>query len=170
MARLRKIEIKNFWGIQLLEWQPSNGINCLIGHGDIGKSKLLDAIDLCIGARRSITFCDTDFYQLNVENTISITVTVGTLSDEIKNIDNYGAYLRWFYDLTDDIEDELGDGLETVLSINLSVEADLESIWCLLSDRTQAQGLSRNLSWADCEPHCRVHAGHPVQFLPQRFD
>lgn len=149
MARLRKIEIKNFRGIQSLEWQPSNGINCLIGHGDSGKSTVLDAIDLCIGARRSVTFCDTDFYQLDVENPISITVTVGSLSDDLKNIDTYGAYLRGFCDLTGDIEDEPGDGLETVLSINLNVGADLEPVWCLLSDRAQAQGLSRNLSWAD---------------------
>ena len=149
MARLRKIEIKNFRGIQSLEWQPSNGINCLIGHGDSGKSTLLDAIDLCIGARRSVAFCDTDFYQLNVENPISITVTIGNLSDDLKNIDAYGAYLRGFCDLIGEIEDEPGDGLETVLSINLSVGADLEPIWCILSDRAQAQGLSRNLSWAD---------------------
>jgi energy-coupling factor transporter ATP-binding protein EcfA2 len=149
MARLRKIEIKNFRGIQSLEWQPSNGINCLIGHGDSGKSTLLDAIDLCIEARRSVTFCDIDFYQLNVENPISITVTVGNLSDDLKNIDTYGDYLRGFCDLIGNIEDEPGDGLETVLSINLSVGSDLEPAWCLLSDRAQAQGLSRNLSWAD---------------------
>ena len=29
---------------------PAPGINCLIGPGDIGKSTLLDAIDLCMGA------------------------------------------------------------------------------------------------------------------------
>jgi hypothetical protein len=149
MARIRAITIRNFRGIKLLNWYPSNGINCLIGHGDSGKSTLLDAIDLCIGARRSVTFCDTDFHQLKVEDPISITVTVGNLSDDLKNIDSYGAYLRGFCDLIGNIEDEPGDGLETVLSINLSVEADLEPVWCLVSDRAQAQGLSRNLNWAD---------------------
>ncbi len=149
MARIRKVKIENFRGIQSLDWQPSNGINCLIGHGDSGKSTLLDAIDLCIGARRSIIFCDTDFYQLNVENPISITVTIGDLSDNLKNIDTYGAHLRGFCDLTGNIEDEPSDGLETVLSVNLSVGADLEPVWCLISDRAQAQGLSRNLGWAD---------------------
>lgn len=149
MARIKKIEVRNFRGIQCFEWCPSNGINCLIGHGDSGKSTLLDAIDLCIGARRSVVFCDADFYQLNVGSPISITVTVGNLSDDLKNIDTYGAYLRGFCDLIGNIEDEPGDGLETVLSINLSVGADLEPVWCLVSDRAQAQGISRNLSWAD---------------------
>lgn len=149
MARIRKIEIHNFRGIKSLDWYPSNGLNCLIGHGDSGKSTLLDAIDICIGAKRSITFFDTDFYHLNVENPISITITIGNLTDELKNLDTYGAYLRGFRDLICDIEDEPGDGLETVLSINLTVGADLEPVWRLISDRAAAQGLSRNLSWAD---------------------
>lgn len=50
MARIRKIEIANFRGIQQLVWCPSPGINCLIGTGDSGKSTVLDAIDLCLGA------------------------------------------------------------------------------------------------------------------------
>ncbi|HAU0791183.1 TPA: AAA family ATPase [Legionella pneumophila] len=149
MARIRKIEVNNFKGIKSLIWQPSNGINCLIGHGDSGKSTLLDAVDLCIGARRSVTFCDTDFYQLNVEQSISITVTIGNLSDSLKNIDIYGAYLRGFCKEKGHVEDEPGNGLETVLSINLSVGSDLEPVWSLLSERAQSQGLSRNLTWND---------------------
>lgn len=149
VARIRKIEIHNFRGIKSLEWYPSNGVNCLIGHGDSGKSTLLDAIDICIGARRSINFCDTDFYKLDVENPINITITIGSLSDGLKNIDTYGAYLRGFCNKNGSIEDEPGNGLETVLSVNLSVGADLEPIWSLLSDRAKEQGLSRNLSWAD---------------------
>ncbi len=149
MARIRKLEIKNFRGIQALEWNPSNGINCLIGHGDSGKSTLLDAIDFCIGAKRSIAFSDTDFYQLNVDNPISITVTIGSLDDKLKNMEVYGNYLRGFCNQNGNIEDEPGDKLETVLSINLRVGADLEPEWSLLSKRAQAQGLSRNLNWAD---------------------
>ena len=149
MARIRKIEIQNFRGIKSLEWYPSNGINCLIGHGDSGKSTLLDAIDMCIGARRNINFYDTDFYNLDVENPISITVTLGSLSDDLKNIDTYGDYLRGFDSKNKNIEDEPRRGLETILSVNLSVGADLDPVWSLLSDRAQARGLSRNLNWAD---------------------
>ena len=149
MARIRKIEIQNFRGIKSLEWYPSNGINCLIGHGDSGKSTLLDAIDMCIGARRNISFYDTDFYNLDVENPISITIILGSLSDDLKNIDTYGDYLRGFDSKNKNIEDEPRTGLETVLSVNLSVGADLDPIWSLLSERAQARGLSSNLKWAD---------------------
>ena len=149
MARIRKIEIQNFRGIKSLEWYPSNGINCLIGHGDSGKSTLLDAIDMCIGARRNISFYDTDFYNLDVENPISITIILGSLSDDLKNIDTYGDYLRGFDSKNKNIDDEPRTGLETILSVNLSVGADLDPVWSLLSDRAQARGLSRNLNWAD---------------------
>ena len=68
MARIRKIEIANFRGIQSLAWQPAPGINCLIGPGDSGKSTVLDAIDFCLGATRNIQFSDADFFNLDVKH------------------------------------------------------------------------------------------------------
>ena len=106
MARIRKIEISNFRGIQKLVWYPSPGISCLIGPGDSGKSTILDAIDLCIGARRNVKFTDADFYRLNVETPITIAVTIGELEDSLKSIDAYGLYLRGFDKTTGDVEDE----------------------------------------------------------------
>lgn len=50
MARVRAVEIGNFRGIEELIWYPAAGITCLIGPGDSGKSSILDAIDLCLGA------------------------------------------------------------------------------------------------------------------------
>jgi predicted ATP-dependent endonuclease of OLD family len=37
-AQIRQIEIKNFRDIGLLTWDPSLGINCLVGPDDTGKS------------------------------------------------------------------------------------------------------------------------------------
>ena len=48
MARIRRLEIRNFRSIQVLDWYPSAGIKCLVGPGDGGKSTTLDAIDLCV--------------------------------------------------------------------------------------------------------------------------
>lgn len=94
MARIRQIEVKNFRSISSLVWHPRPGINCLVGPGDSGKSTILDAIDLCLGARRAAQFSDSDFHQLNVEEPISISVTVGELSDALKSMDAYGLYPR----------------------------------------------------------------------------
>jgi putative ATP-dependent endonuclease of the OLD family len=149
MARIRKVEIDNFRGIRSLVWLPSPGLNCLIGPGDSGKSTILDAIDLCLGARRSIQFTDADFHELNVDDPISIIVTIGVLDKALKNIETYGQFLRGFNDTNGEIEDEPENGLETVLCLQLRVESDLEPVWTLVSDRAKAQNANRNLTWGE---------------------
>ena len=149
MARIRNVEIRNFRGIECLSWFPSEGINCLIGAGDSGKSTLIEAIFYCLGARRSIRFSDADFHRLKVDEEISIAVTIGDLQDQLKNLEAYGDYLRGFDSATNEIDDEPMAGLETVLTLRLTVGNDLEPSWSLISDRAQAQGQTRNISWAD---------------------
>lgn len=149
MARIRKIEIRNFRGVQRIDWLTSTGINCLIGPGDSGKSTLLDAIDLCIGARRNPQFTDADFFRLNVEEPVSIAVTIGELEDSLKSLDAYGHYVRGFDKTTGKIEDEPEADLETVLTVQLTVGSDLDPAWTLVSERAAAMSQTRNLSWGD---------------------
>jgi len=149
MPRVRKVEIKHFRGIRELTWCPAGGINCLVGPGDSGKSSILDAIDLCLGARRNIQLTDVDFHRLDVETPISISVTLGELDDELKNLEAYGMFVRGFDALSGKIEDEPEKDDETVLTVRLIVASDLEPSWSLVSERAEAQGLARNLSWGD---------------------
>lgn len=149
MARIRKIEIRNFRSIGRLEWFPLAGINCLIGPGDSGKSTILDAIDFCLGARRNLAFCDDDFHRLQLDQPIQISVTLGELDNHLRSIEAYGLYLRGFDFQSGAIEEEPGSGLDTVLTVELTVGDDLEPQWRLVSDRAAALGQSRSLSWAD---------------------
>jgi predicted ATPase len=147
--RIRKIEISNFRCIQSFTWRPSPGLNCLIGPGDSGKSTVLDAIDLCLGARRVVQFSDADFHNLDVTKPISIVLTIGELDDSLKNMDAYGIFLRGFNSVTGEIEDDPGKGLETILTLSLTVGNDLDAVWALISDGAAAAGTTRSLSWAD---------------------
>jgi putative ATP-dependent endonuclease of OLD family len=149
VARIRKLEIARFRGIRNLEWLPAAGINCLIGCGDSGKSTILDAIDLCLGARRAWQFTDADFNDMDVADPFEIALTVGDLDDAIKNLDSYGLFLRGFNPMTGEIEDEPERDLETVVTLKLVVGSDLEPQWSLYSDRSRAQDVNRNLSWTD---------------------
>ena len=149
MARARKIEIRNFRAIQSLDWFPAQGINCLIGPGDTGKSTVLDAIDLCLGARRTLSFCDDDFHLLDSSQPITIAVTLGELCANLRSLDRYGLFLRGFDPKTGSIESEPSRDLETVLTLELSVGTDLEPQWRLVSERAEAQDLTRGLGWAD---------------------
>jgi putative ATP-dependent endonuclease of OLD family len=96
MAIIRHLKIENFRSVRETEWCPRAGLNCLIGPGDSGKSTLLDAIDFALGARRSVSFTDADFYQMDTSNPITINVTLGELDDELKSLDGYGYFLRGF--------------------------------------------------------------------------
>jgi putative ATP-dependent endonuclease of the OLD family len=149
MARIRKIEIANFRGIQRLDWCPAPGINCLIGPGDSGKSTVLDAIDLCLGARRNVQFSDADFFRLDIASPISITLTLSDLDDAMKTLESFGAFLRGFHATTGIVEDEPTVGAEIVLCLNLTVASDLEPSWTLISERAAQQGIVRTLAWKD---------------------
>lgn len=149
MARIRKIEIANFRSIQRLTWCPAPGINCLIGPGDSGKSTVLDAIDLCLGARRNVQFSDADFFDLDITNPISITLTLGDLDDAMRTLEGFGTFLRGFHPITGIVEDEPTVGAEVVLCLNLTVASDLEPSWTLVSERAAQQGIVKTLAWKD---------------------
>ncbi len=149
MAVVRRVEIRNFRSIKSLDWWPAEGMNCLIGAGDAGKSSVLDAIDFCLSARRSLAISDADFHNLDVDQDISITLVLGRLDDNLKNYEAYGDFLSGLRHADRVIEDEPAHGLETVLRLNLSVSGDLEPRWRLLSKRAEDKGLDRGLNWAD---------------------
>ena len=149
MARIRRLEIRNFRSIQSMDWVPSAGVNCLIGPGDSGKSTILDAIDLCLGARRTAAFGDMDFFSMNVDTPITISATLGELPASLMDIDVYGEFLRGFNLTTGLVEDEPGVGLESVITLRLQVAADLEPSWSLFSTRAEQQQLERTLPWKE---------------------
>jgi putative ATP-dependent endonuclease of OLD family len=149
MVRIRKVEILNFRSIRSLIWRPSPGLNCLVGPGDSAKTTILDAIDLCLGARRNVAFSDTDFFNLDVTQSIQITLILGQLPDSLKDLDNYGIYLQALDANTGVLQDEPAQGFDTVLCLRLMVGSDLEPNWSLVSQRAQALGHERNIAWKD---------------------
>lgn len=146
--RVRHLEIRNFRGIKELSWFPAPGINCLIGRGDVGKSTVLDALDMLLGARRNVSFTDADFHALVVDDPIEITATMGELDADLKSLEAYGHYLRGFDAVTDTIHDEPTTGCEVVLTVRLTVGSDLEPLWTLHSER-RVDELPRYLTWKD---------------------
>ena len=151
MSLIRHIGIRNFRGIQSLDWYPTEGVNCIIGPGDSGKSSILDAIDFCLGARRNISFTDADFHNSNVDNPIEIYVTLGCLSDELLSIERYGSFLRSYNLTTQKFYDEPQVGTETVITVRLVVDKGLDPDWGLYSNRAAQEGLEKRLPWSHRE-------------------
>lgn len=151
MPKIRCVHSKNFRALREFVWHPSPGFNCIIGPGDIGKSTILDIIDIALGARKSYSFNDADFFQSNTGDPIEIWLTLGDLPDELKNIDTYGRFLRGYNVETHEIHDEPKDGDETVITIKVKVTGDLDADWRLYSARAEADGYERRLIWSHRE-------------------
>jgi putative ATP-dependent endonuclease of the OLD family len=133
--RVVLIEIRNFRGIKELAWTPSPKINCLIGPGDSTKTTILDAIELALTPRSYIFADDSDFYDLAVDQTIEITLTLAGLPAEFVTEDGYGLLLRGWDPAKAKLYDESGKGLEEALSIRLAIDKTLEARWSIYNDR-----------------------------------
>jgi recombinational DNA repair ATPase RecF len=110
--RIVHIDIENYRGIRALSWSPSPSINCLIGPGDSTKTTILDAIELALNPRSYAFADDSDFFDLDTDKTIKITVTLSGLPAQFISDDLYGLHLRGWNGETFLIHDEPGEGLE----------------------------------------------------------
>lgn len=134
--KIRHLKIQNFRGVKQLEWSlPAGDIFCLIGKGDSSKSTILEAIRYAFYPQWNLALSDSDFYQCKVENSIVIDVTIGDLVEEFCSINKYGNYLRGWDAAALMLTDEPDDHLETVLTVRLTVEKDLEPKWLAVCAR-----------------------------------
>lgn len=134
--KIRKLIIKNFRGIKQLDWcLPNGNIFCLIGKGDSSKSTILEAIRYAFFPQWNLSLNDSDFYQCNTDTPTVVEVTLGDLTDEFRALNKYGQYLRGWDASTLALSDEPDDHLETVLTVRLTIEKDLEPKWRVVCDR-----------------------------------
>jgi len=143
--KIRYIAIKNFRGIKELDWKVTGDFICFIGAGDSTKSTILDAIECALTPRWNYVFEDTDFFNLDVTQPISINVTIGQLPDVFVSEQKYGLFLRG-WNPQSDMHDEPEDGDESVITISLQVEKDLEPKWLIVNNRLQDE---KRISSAD---------------------
>lgn len=136
MARIYKLDIKNFRGIKEFSYTFGDlNLICLVGRGDSGKSSVLSAILYVLYPNWNLSFYDTDFYNCDIEHPIEIEATLVGVPDELLREDKYGLYIRGIDKKTNAIKDELEDGYEKALTVRLKVEKDLEPKWHIINSR-----------------------------------
>lgn len=124
--KIRKIVIRNFRGIKLLDWNvPDERIVCLIGKGDSAKTTILEGIRCIFHPQWNLSFNDSDFHLCNVNDPIDITVVFGEIPNEFLSIQKYGGLLQGWDAAKSKLNDEPEDNDEIVLSANLTVGRDL---------------------------------------------
>lgn len=136
--KIKHIAIKNFRGIKELDWKVTGDFICFIGSGDSTKSTILDAIECVLTPRWNYVFEDTDFFNLDVTQPISINATIGQLPDVLVSEMKYGLFLRG-WNPQSSMHDEPEDGDELVITISLQVAKDLEPKWLVVNNRLQEE-------------------------------
>src|SRR5258706_14576513 len=87
-------ELDNLRRIKTLRWAPAARVNCLIGPGDSTKTTVLDAIELALNPRSYQFADDSDFYDLDSDKPIKVTVTLAGIPADFKADDRYWVHLR----------------------------------------------------------------------------
>lgn len=145
--QIRHLKVSNFRGIKCLDWHLEGNVLCLVGPGDSTKTTILDAIECALVPRNMLTFSDTDFFQGNVQEPITILVTVGELPEDLLLEDKFGTYQRG-YRAGQPIFDDPEDGWEPVLTVRLQVDKNLEPAWHVVKDSNPEP---KPISWRDRE-------------------
>jgi putative ATP-dependent endonuclease of OLD family len=65
-ARIRKLTIQRFRGIQILTWLPSDGMNVILGGGDMGKTTVLEAINLLLLPSNTAVISEADYWNRDI--------------------------------------------------------------------------------------------------------
>ncbi len=137
--RIVFIEIQNYRGIKKLDWAPTAYVNCLIGPGDSTKTTILDAIELALNPRSYMFADDSDFFDLDVENPIIVTITLANLPSGFKSDNRYGMHLRGWNAQDSTVEDEPNENLEDALSVRVTIDQSLEARWSIFNDRIEKE-------------------------------
>lgn len=67
-AEIKRLHIRSFRGIQEMVWQPTAGLNLLLGGGNVGKTTLLEAVGLLLSPTTSYTVVDSDYFARRIED------------------------------------------------------------------------------------------------------
>jgi len=179
MAILHSISIKNFRGIEKFEQRFENGLTCIIGRGDSGKSTVLDAITYVLSSRWNISFYDSDFYGCKIDTPIEIEATLKKLPESL--LARFKMYVRGIRNGTiiDDMEIDDALDAEHAISIRLTVTKELEPKWEVVSYRGQDPA---NISATEraklntftisdySDKHFSLNKGNPLYTLHQRLE
>ena len=94
-ATIRKLEIRRFRGIEALDWCPADGMNLILGGGDVGKSTILEAISLLLNSSNATTVAETDYWRRDATTEFSVTATLSL--PNATEISNHSVF-NWPWD------------------------------------------------------------------------
>lgn len=60
---IRRLTVRHFRGLEVFDWNPSAGVNVILGGGDVGKTTVLEAIGLLFSPTNAAVISEADYYR-----------------------------------------------------------------------------------------------------------
>ena len=138
------LKIEHFRGIENLSWHPSQGVNVILGGGDVGKTTILEAIGLLLSPSNPSTLLDTDYRARNIDAGFAIEAVL-RLPNESGINDQTKPSWPWIWNGTEvlvpGIDEDESQG-EPVYRLRVRGTSDLE----LMYEIVQPDGNTDHLS------------------------
>lgn len=95
-AVIRKLTVSRFRGLEALEWRPAEGMNLILGGGDIGKTTILEAVSLLLSPTNAAVISEFDYWQRDTDSEFSIEAVMAMPDDaEINTQKNLNWPWHW---------------------------------------------------------------------------
>lgn len=146
-AIIRKLSVRRFRGLEMLDWRPGPTMNLILGGGDVGKTTLLDAVGLLLSASNAATVSEVDYWRR--DNSVEFSIEAVISLPEGVDPNNFSVLLMpWEWDGADAVlPADPGDGdapeaKHPVYRLRVRGTTDLELVWEVVQPDSSAIPLS----------------------------
>lgn len=147
-ALIRQLRIERFRGIENLKWNPTPGLNIILGGGDVGKTTILEAIALLLSPTNNITISEADYLNRETALGFKISAVVSLPSaSEVSQQQKFSWPWEWtgseaVVPMSLDSDDDLPAPKDPVYCLHVRGTSELELVWEILQPNDQADPLS----------------------------
>jgi putative ATP-dependent endonuclease of OLD family len=148
-AIIRQLKIVRFRGIKSLIWNPSSGLNVILGGGDVGKTTVLEAVGLLLTPSNAIALSESDYWQRQTTEEFSIEAVMSLpASSEISQQNSFAWPWEWngkdavLPAASEGDDDEVLIPAQPVYRLRLRGTTNLEPVWEVVQPNDEVANLS----------------------------
>jgi putative ATP-dependent endonuclease of OLD family len=92
---IRRVTLRRFRQFECLVWEPNEGINCLVGPGDSGKTTILDVVARATSPSPFGPAAEHDYYLRRTDDGFEIELVLAALDAQLKGLYRPPALWGW---------------------------------------------------------------------------
>ncbi len=151
-AVIRQLNISRFRGIKDLQWNPADGMNVILGGGDVGKTTILEAVTLLLSPSNALVLSEADYWQRETDAGFCIKAVLSLPSFSDIN-QQRKLVLPWAWNGTDavtppvsvDGDDDMPPPVQPVYCFQVRGTGELEISWEIVHPNDEVDILSAAL-------------------------